>query len=194
MFKEDISNEDLNELPLSQYKGKIEVITDASLLPQIFEKINQENVVGFDTETKPVFKKGQFNHVSLIQIAIPNLVYLIRINHTGLSQEIIDFIENDKIYKLGVGLRDDFRALHKLAEFQSQGVYELGILAESMGIQAKSLRKLTGIILGFRISKSAQLSNWEAKDLNEKMIRYAATDAWVALEMFHKLRPGKLIL
>jgi ribonuclease D len=60
-------------------------------------------------------------------------------------------------------------------------------LVKGIGIESNGLRKLTAIMLGFRISKNAQVSNWEAPTLTPKQITYAATDAWVCFQMFSKL-------
>lgn len=193
MFASNISKDDINLLPLDKYEGPIVLVDRPDQLKGAFERINKEKFVGFDTETKPVFVKGETNEVSLLQIALPNAVYLIRIHQTGLGDEIIGFFENEHIQKLGVGLRDDLIFLRRIKEFTPAGFVELNELVNKINIEANGLRKLTAIILGFRISKNAQVSNWEAPILNEKQIIYAATDAWVCLEMFKKLRDLNLI-
>ena len=193
MFASNISKDDINLLPLDKYEGPIVLVDRPDQLKGAFERINKEKFVGFDTETKPVFVKGETNEVSLLQIALPDAVYLIRIHQTGLGDEIIGFFENDHIQKLGVGLRDDLIFLRRIKEFTPAGFVELNVLVNKINIEANGLRKLTAIILGFRISKNAQVSNWEAPILNEKQIIYAATDAWVCLEMFKKLRDLNLI-
>lgn len=193
MFASNISKDDINLLPLDKYEGPIVLVDRPDQLKGAFERINKEKFVGFDTETKPVFVKGETNEVSLLQIALPDAVYLIRIHQTGLGDEIIGFFENEHIQKLGVGLRDDLIFLRRIKEFTPAGFVELNELVNKINIEANGLRKLTAIILGFRISKNAQVSNWEAPILNEKQIIYAATDAWVCLEMFKKLRDLNLI-
>lgn len=193
MFASNISKDDINLLPLDKYEGPIVLVDRPDQLKGAFERINKEKFVGFYTETKPVFVKGETNEVSLLQIALPDAVYLIRIHQTGLGDEIIGFFENDHIQKLGVGLRDDLIFLRRIKEFTPAGLVELNELVNKINIEANGLRKLTAIILGFRISKNAQVSNWEAPILNEKQIIYAATDAWVCLEMFKKLRDLNLI-
>jgi ribonuclease D len=193
MFASNISKDDINLLPLDKYEGPIVLVDRPDQLKGAFERINKEKFVGFDTETKPVFVKGETNEVSLLQIALPDAVYLIRIHQTGLGDEIIGFFENDHIQKLGVGLRDDLIFLRRIKEFTPAGFVELNELVNKINIEANGLRKLTAIILGFRISKNAQVSNWEAPILNEKQIIYAATDAWVCSEMFKKLRDLNLI-
>ncbi len=193
MFESNITKAEINELPLDRYGGEIVLVDKAEQIKGAFEEINQHQFVGFDTETKPVFVKGQFNDVALVQIGIPNKVFLIRINLTGLTKEIISFFENSTIKKLGVGLRDDIIFLQKIVPFNAAGFVELNEMVNEIDIEANGLRKLTAIILGFRISKNAQVSNWEAKVLNPKQQRYAATDAWVCLEMFNKLTNLKLV-
>lgn len=187
MFDQNISKEAINELPLQKFEGNIILVDQPDQVKKAFDEISAHKVVGFDTETKPVFVKGEQNDVALLQIAIPEKVYLIRINITGITAEIISFFENKTIKKMGVGLRDDLIFLQRITPFQPQGFIELNELVNTLNIEANGLRKLTAIILGFRISKNAQVSNWEANVLNEKQLTYAATDAWVCLEMFEKL-------
>lgn len=122
-----------------------------------------------------------------MQIATPNTVFLIRLKTTGMHSAIIRFLENEKILKAGVALRDDIKALQKLKHFEPTGFIELANMSKDAGLQVESVKKLAAVLLGFRISKSAQTSNWEADVLNEKQISYAATDAWVCLEVYHKL-------
>ena len=182
-----ISNEEINELPLGAFDGRVEIIDQAGQLEEAFSEIKKHAVVGFDTETKPVFVSGQFNHVSLVQIALPKKVFLVRLKSVGMAPQIIHFFENEKILKAGVALRDDIKALQKLKHFKADGFFELAELAKQSGLQVESVKKLTALLLGFRISKSAQTSNWEAAVFNEKQISYAATDAWVCLNIYKKL-------
>ncbi len=182
-----ITKEEINALPLASFSGDIQVITDVKNIPRTFDLLSEHEVVGFDTETRPSFHKGQHYHVSLLQLATPKQVFLIRLNQTGLTKEIISFLENDEILKAGIGLRDDIKALQKLKRFHPDGFVELSSIAKSKGLQVESVKKLAGLILGFRISKSAQTSNWEAENYTDKQITYAATDAWVCLKLYHSL-------
>ncbi len=185
--KTSITHDEINALPLKAFDGEIIVVDSAHHFPKVFAEINKHPVAGFDTETKPVFVRGHTNKVALMQVALPEKVFLIRLNQTGLQQEIIDFLENDHVVKAGVALRDDIKALQRLKHFGPRGVVELADLAKQAGLQVEGVKKLTGLLMGFRISKSSQTSNWEAPQLNEKQISYAATDAWVCLEIFKKL-------
>jgi hypothetical protein len=152
-----------------------------------FAEIKEHEVVGFDTETRPSFVRGQIHIVSLLQLAIPHKVFLIRLNHTGLAGEIMRFFENDAVIKAGVGIRDDIKILNKLGKFEPAGFTELSTMAREAGLEVESVKKLAALLLGFRISKGAQTSNWEAETLSEKQLMYAATDAWVCLEIYRKL-------
>ncbi|MBT1702778.1 3'-5' exonuclease [Chryseosolibacter indicus] len=183
-----ITQEEINILPLKTFDGKTSVVSEADKLPKIVKEIEKYDVVGFDTETRPSFKKGQLYQVSLLQLAIPEKVFLIRVNHTGVTDEIAQLFENEKIVKAGVGIRDDLKALQKLRAFEPKNCFDLQTLAKQAGLQVESVKKLSALLLGFRISKGAQTSNWEAPTLTQKQIEYAATDAWVCLELYKKLR------
>ncbi len=185
--KTAITNEEINALPLGAFEGKVFVIDQADDLSKIFSEIEHHSVVGFDTETKPVFVRGHQNKVALMQVALPDKVFLIRINKTGVQAEVLHFLENENILKAGVALRDDIKALQRLKRFSPKGVTELAEMAKKAGLMEEGVKKLTGLLLGFRVSKTAQTSNWEAVVLNEKQISYAATDAWVCLEIYNKL-------
>ncbi len=187
MFAETISNDEINELELGRFEGPIKLINTAEELKTALIKLSKEKVVGFDTESKPTFKKGEFNNVSLIQIATQKVAYLIRVNLTGITDELILFLESKSIIKVGVALRDDLKDLKKLRPFNPGGFEELNQMVKEIGIECNGLRKLTAIILGFRISKNAQVSNWENETLTEKQLYYAATDAWVCVTMHCKL-------
>jgi ribonuclease D len=185
--KTNISNEEINALPLGAFEGKAVVIVKDSKLAVALDEINEHTVVGFDTETKPVFVRGHSNKVALMQIALPHKVFLIRLNQIGLTDLLVDFLQNEKILKAGVALRDDIKGLQKLHPYEPAGFIELSELSKQAGLEVESVKKLAALLLGFRISKSAQTSNWEAETFNEKQISYAATDAWVCLEVYKKL-------
>jgi len=182
-----ISNDEINALPLGSFQGVVNILDDEDQLNIAFAEINKHTVVGFDTETKPVFVSGQYNQVSLVQIALPEKVFLVRLKKVGMAPALVQFFENSSILKAGVALRDDIKGLQKLKHFEPDGFFELADLAKKSGLQVESVKKLTALLLGFRISKSAQTSNWEAVVYNEKQISYAATDAWVCLNIYNKL-------
>ena len=185
--KVTISAEEINQLPLGAFSGKVHVITEEKNLSKVVQEINKYGVVGFDTETRPSFKKGQSYKVALLQLAVPNKVFLIRTHHSGLTPELAAVFENPNIIKAGVAIRDDIKALQTLRKFTPSAFIDLALMAREAGLQVESVKKLTALVLGFRISKSEQTSNWEALTLTEKQIEYAATDAWVCLEIYQRL-------
>lgn len=186
-----ISAEEIGNLPLRAYSGKVELIKNAADLPSVVSEVMRHEVVGFDTETRPSFRKGQLYKVSLMQLAVPDYVFLIRLQHTGITPELISFLESGDVLKTGIGIRDDLHALNRLKPFVPAGFVDLVPLAREAGLKVESVKKLAGLLLGFRISKSAQTSNWEARTLTPKQIEYAATDAWVCLELYRKLAAGR---
>lgn len=182
-----ISNEEINALPLGAFEGKTIIVSEEKKIIHAFDEIKEHEVVGFDTETKPVFVSGQQNKVALMQVALPNKVFLIRLKQTGITPHLIEFLESDSVLKAGVALRDDIKALQRLKHYKPAGFIELAHMSKQAGLEVESVKKLTALLLGFRISKSAQTSNWEADVLQEKQISYAATDAWVCLQIYNKL-------
>jgi len=182
-----ITNEEINALPLGAFEGKTIIVAEEKKIIHALDEIKEHRVVGFDTETKPVFVSGQQNKVALMQVALPDKVFLIRLRQTGITPHLIDFLESDSILKAGVALRDDIKALQRLKHYKPAGFIELATMSKEAGLQVESVKKLTALLLGFRISKSAQTSNWEAEVLHEKQISYAATDAWVCLQIYKKL-------
>jgi len=185
--RRNITKEEINALPLGAFPGKVTLITDRHALNEAFQELADQKVVGFDTETKPVFVRGQRHQVALMQIALEKKVFLLRIKSLGLTDEVVDFLESHHIEKAGVGIRDDIQALQRLKRFEPKGFVELSDIARQAGYEVESVKKLTALLLGFRISKSAQTSNWEAERLDSKQVSYAATDAWVCLEIYRKL-------
>lgn len=193
VFQEYVTPEEVNDLPLTYYEGKIVTINDSKKIKEAVAEIARHKVVGFDTETKPTFVKGQFHHISLIQLAIPDKVFLFRINNCGFTRPLMDLFSNPDILKLGVGLRDDVIGLQKIAPFEEAGFKEIYDYVVDLGVRNTGLRKLAAIILSVRISKGQQTSNWENPVLNQNQERYAATDAWISLEMYNHLEQKGLI-
>lgn len=186
-FLSKISKEEIAELPKKQFEGEIRIVQSTEGLSEALGFLSQFEAVGFDTESKPSFKKGKNNKVALLQLSTVNLAYLIRMNCLGLPDILLDFLMNDQIKKIGVAINDDMHELRRLKSFEPGGFIDLQKMVEDYGIEDKSLKKLAANILGIRISKSQRLSNWENGHLSEAQQRYAATDAWVCLEIYNKL-------
>lgn len=187
--KNSISNEEMLLLPLRAYAGKVVLVQTAAELESTVKALEHVTVLGFDTETRPSFKRGEFYKVALVQLATADAVYLIQIQKTGLSEGFAKILSSPNVIKAGVAIRDDIKGLQKYRHFKAEGFIDLSLVAREKGIGVESVKKLTALLLGFRISKSAQTSNWETPTLTEKQIEYAATDAWVCLGIYRKLCP-----
>jgi ribonuclease D len=187
MFKENITDKELIKLPLKWFKGDIYVIDRVDDVADVAEFLSMQQVIGFDTETRPSFKKGVVNKVALLQLSTLKEAFLIRINKIGLPKSLQKILTNPGIIKPGVAIRDDLKGLQEFAQFNPNGFVELQDYAKELGIHDFSLKKMTAIVMGFRISKSQQLSNWEADTLSEAQKKYAATDAWAALQIYQHL-------
>lgn len=188
MFPLSISKDEVMELPLKHYEGKIVMAANDQQIEEALQEINQSEIVGFDTEAKPTFVKGQIRNIGLIQVATENKVFLLRVHKVGVSDALHKFLENDKLLKVGIGLKDDFNLLDRLRSFTPQGFLDLNDTFEELGAESIGARNLAAMILEIRISKSAQTSNWEVEQLSQKQLNYAATDAWICLEIYEKLK------
>lgn len=186
-FQENITVEELRDYDLSWFRGKIIVVDSKKTFAAILPCLAGEKVLGFDTESKPSFRKGHRNKVSLIQLATADMAFLFRINRIGIPKELTDILADPEIIKAGVAIHDDIKLLGKIRRFNPHGFVDLQKFVKDFGIQSSGLKKLTAIVLGFRISKRQQVTDWEAAELSEAQQIYAATDAWVCREIYNKL-------
>ena len=193
LYKTKISKEEINELESYQFKGKIHLITTAEEATKACVKLRQEEILGFDTETRPSFRKGEFHHVSLIQLATSKEAFLFRINFFTPPPELISLLSNPKILKVGVAIQEDMNALKKLIPFQEKNILDLALLAKKLKIENFGLRALTAITLEKRLSKQAKVTNWEKQELTPAQIHYAASDAVVSLLIYDKLQEFSLL-
>ncbi len=188
IFKGTITKEEISQLPLTHFQGDIHIINDLESLYQILPFLKNQPLLGFDTETKPSFKKGANNDIALMQLATKEQSFLIRINKTGFPPELADVLSDENIIKVGVGIRDDLKGLQKITSYDPAGFIELQKLVVKFGLENISLKKIAAIILNIRISKSQRVSNWENEELSQSQQLYAATDAWVCYEIYERLK------
>jgi Ribonuclease D len=190
MYKENITVEELAQHELSWFKGEIVLVDNLRTFYEVFPRLLRSDLLGFDTETRPTFKKGKKNSVSLIQLSTGDLACLFRINKIGIPNELTDLLSDPSIIKAGVAVHDDIRFLKGIRKFSPDGFIDLQTLVKDFGIQSSGLKKLAAIVLGFRISKRQQVTDWEAEQLTEAQQIYAATDAWVCYQIYEKLVNG----
>lgn len=189
MFKISIQAEEIEKLPLGAFPGKIIVIDKMGVeYAKAVAYLLRQKVIGFDTETRPVFTPGHpHHHQALLQLSGPDRAYLFRMNKMGLRKLLSKVLACPSIIKVGAAVHDDIRGLQYHRSFKPKGFVDLQKIVYQWGIRDKSVKKMAAIILGCRISKTQQLSNWEAENLSQAQKMYAATDAWICREMYMKL-------
>lgn len=189
-YEVSISKEQLNALPTERFSGEIIVVDEPGAAEEAIKELEKVGIIGFDTETKPAFQKGQINQVALLQLSTGNKGFLFRLSKTGMLPIVKALLENDKVCKVGLSIKDDFHSLSKICEFKPQGFIDLQEFVKKFNISDCSLTKIHAIVFGKRISKSQQLSNWEASNLTPKQQEYAALDAQACLNIFLNLSEG----
>ena len=155
-----LSKEAINELPMLAYEGEVLLVQTEGELSRALNSLRGETLLGFDTESRPSFKKGKVYPTSLVQLASSKLVVLIRLNHVGFTEPLAALLADPGVVKAGVAIRDDMRSLQKLHDFTPAGLADLADMAKKRGIKAQGLRTLAAHLMGGRISKAAQCSNW----------------------------------
>jgi ribonuclease D len=179
-----VSREEINELPIRRYEGRVHVVAAPHDLAPAMADILQETAVGFDTETRPAFRAGESYPPSLAQVATARAVYLFQVQRKDLAAAVAQMLSEERIAKAGVGLAYDLRSLKKVIEFAEKSIVDLGAVAQRHGLKQTGVRNLTGLFLGFRIPKGTKTSNWARPRLSAQQITYAATDAWACRELY----------
>lgn len=187
IFQDKISNDETAALPAAEFKGEIRVIEHDRDVAAACKMLLSQPVLGFDTETRPSFRPGVMFRVSLLQLSTAEVCYLFRLNKIRFDKALIKVLESEKVLKIGAAVAGDLHALRQLRQFRDGGFVDLQQIAPAWGIEEKSLRKLSAIVLGCRISKAQRLSNWEAATLTDKQRLYAATDAWICTRIYDRL-------
>lgn len=178
---------DISNLELISFEGEITVVDAPKALESAVKELALAPVLGFDTETKPSFKKGEKYSIALLQLSTENKAYLFRLNKIGLPKSIVDILSNGEIKKVGLAIRDDLRGLKELSPFEPKNFIEIQDVAKLKGLKSQGLQTITEEIFQKRLSKKAKLTNWEAMKLTEAQILYAATDAWIGLQIYQHL-------
>ena len=189
----EISREQLAELPIRRYEGEVCLVATPEDLERARADIRQQAVVGFDTETKPAFRKGESHLPCLVQVATADVVYLFQLRRPDVLPVIAELLMDPRAVKAGVALADDLRSLRLVVPFAEENMLDLGIVARRQGFGQTGLRNLAGIFLGIRIPKGVKTSNWAAPNLTPAQVTYAATDAWASRELFLRFDASGLL-
>lgn len=179
-----LDKETINELPLIRFHGSVKVAEDTKTFHRLASKLRKQRVLGFDIECKPNFKRGPNNPPALIQLATADQAFLFRLYPLHKLGPLVEILEDPEIIKTGVAVKDDLINLNKIDDLEPAGFEDLASLAQSLEIEQTGLRNLTAIFFKQRLSKSAQLSNWQKSPLSPSQISYAATDAWISRELY----------
>ena len=174
-----VAKEDVINYPLINFKGNIHVVSKLSDLIKYCDILSKKNIVGFDTETKPAFKKGVSYNISVLQLSADNDIFIFRIDKTGLNSKIIDVLSDPDILKVGIDIKNDLIGLKKITQFKESNFLDLNVLAVQKGFKSIGAVKLCIMLLGYRISKSQRLTDWSADNLTAAQLQYAAIDAWI---------------
>lgn len=174
-------------LPRVLFEGRIIVVLTRHEAETAVDYLLKQPILGFDTETKPSFRKGQTHQVALLQVSTPDTCFLFRLNRIGLTDAIVRLLEDKTVTKIGLSLQDDMRMLRQRRSFTPGTFIELQKEVRSIGIEDMSLQKLYANLFGEKIAKNQQLSNWEADTLSEAQQRYAATDAWACIKIHEEV-------
>ena len=178
----------ISDLPRVTFPGKIVVVLTESEAQKAVDFLLSADILGIDSETRPVFKKGQHHKVSLLQVSTKDVCFLFRLNLIGMPSCIVRLLEDTTILKVGLSLHDDFMMLHQRRDFKIGRFIDLQNMVGEFGIEDLSLQKLYANLFHERITKRQQLSNWEAPILTEQQKIYAATDAWTCIQIYERLQ------
>ena len=184
--KRKISKAEINDLPLITWEGEIQILESIEKMEAVAATLANESHLGFDTETRPSFKKGDYYPPALIQLATKHCVYLFRISETKTFDPLLPILESPHILKTGVAIKNDIKEHRAIKDFTPKGFIEIADITAKLGYENRGLRALAGLLLQGRISKAAQVTNWACPKLDNKQVRYAATDAWISREIYRQ--------
>lgn len=183
-----MSGEEINQLELVSYSGPIHVVRSPGQVRDAVRELRRDSMLGFDTETRPSFRKGVVYKPALLQLAGQDATFLFRVKDTGLPPELTGLLADAAILKVGVAVGRDVQDLRQIEPFAPAGFTDLGECARRAGIQHHGLRGLAAVVLGCRVSKGARTTNWDRPDLPMTSLRYAATDAWIARGIYQAMK------
>jgi ribonuclease D len=183
-----MTREQINAHPIRKYPGHIHLIRRSEQVGPAVRQLEKERVLGFDTEARPTFRVGQSHLPAVLQLVGEQAAYIFQLRQCRLSQGLRRLLADPQIIKAGVAWDRDVKELKRLAPFEPAGFVDVGELARQAGCPNPGLRGLAPLLLGFRVSKRPQTSNWAQRTLTQAQIEYAATDAWVGRELYQKLQ------
>ena len=193
MYVVSIDKQEINQMPVVTFPGRIHIIDAISQVKSAVAALRSSSIAGFDTETRPCFKRGERHNAALLQLSTDTDAFLFRLNKTGITAPLKQYLEDPGIIKVGLSTTDDFHQLTRLCDVHPAGFIELQQVVKEYDITDMSLQKIYAILFQQKISKGQQLTNWEAPQLTEAQQRYAAIDAWACRRIYQHLQAGAFI-
>jgi len=153
--------------------------------------LSRADVIGFDTESKPTFAKGEESTgPHLVQLATDDTAWLFQIGAAPAVDVLRAILESPAILKVGFGLGDDIRRLRSKLGIETANVLDLSTALRRGERNALGAKTAVARFFGQRLQKSKRITttNWAQPRLSEKQILYAADDAHVALRVYRHWR------
>ena len=188
MHRNAISKAEISALPRRSYTGHIHVVDSDAKMHAAVQALSGEEVLGFDTETRPAFKAGESYPPALVQLAASGSVYIFQLRYITSYGPLAGILADKHVLKAGIAVRDDIIKLGTVSAFKPSGFIELAEMSSRLGIKNAGLRGLAALLFGFKISKHAKISRWDTPKLTQEQIVYAATDAWICREIYFELK------
>lgn len=186
-----IDSDTINNFESITFSGKITVVSIEEEVAPAVDIISKSAVIGFDTESRPAFFKGQKFPVAVIQVAVEDEAFIFQLKKIGFHPSLKELLGNQSIQKIGVGVHDDIKRLQEMSDFSPAGFVDLSTIAKSKGLIQIGLRALTARYLGRKLVKSSQKTNWSRMSLSDRQLCYASTDAWVCLKLLAPVSEDK---
>lgn len=187
----DIAKAEIAQMPPELFSGRIIVIHSKADVDKAVSYLKSFPVLGVDTETRPSFAKGKTYGVALLQVSTEDTCFLFRLNYIDMPDSLVDLLQDERLLKVGLSLRDDIQGLQRRRNFEPRGFLDLQHYVKALGVEAQSLQKIYALLFGKKISKSQRLTNWEADVLTDRQKGYAATDAWACIRIYKYLEDLK---
>ena len=181
--KQQIAN-----LPKEEFRGRIFTITTERDAEKAVNYLMSQPILGFDSETRPTFKRNVSHQVALLQVATYDTCFLFRLNQLGLPNSIVRLLEDTNITKVALSWKDDTHMLQLRRKYKSGKFIDIQDEVGRIGIEDHSLQKIYANLFGKMISKRQQLSNWETDILSDAQKVYAALDAWACIHIYDEIQ------
>lgn len=187
------TKEQIRALPL--YEGlalsDIIIVENEADAAQAIKSLNNTDCLGFDTESKPIFRKGAVNPgPTLIQLATESVAFLFPVRFPIAVSCARTILSNPAIQKVGFGIRGDIKELRNKLDIDIVNTHNLSVELKHLAGEKNEIgaRAAVAMVLHSRLAKGAQKSNWGAYPLSNHQVRYAANDAHSAICIVNKLK------